>query len=43
MGGGAGNPTADGFRLDMGQITTRAKDAGGAFFGHAFDDAGEDE
>ena len=43
MGGGAGDPTADGFRLDMRLITTRVKDAGGTFFGHALDDAGEDE
>ena len=43
MSGGAGDPAADGLRLEMGEITMRAKDARGALFGHAFDNAGEDE
>ena len=43
MSGGAGDPTADGLRLEMGEIALWAKDARGALFGHAFDDATEDE
>ena len=43
MSGGAGDPTADGLGLEMGEITLGAKDASGAFFGQTFDDAGEDE
>ena len=43
MSGSAGDPTADGLRLEMGEIALWAKDARGALFGHAFDDATEDE
>ena len=43
MSGGAGDPTADGLGLETGEIALGAKDASGAFFGHAFDDAAEDE
>ena len=43
MLGCTSNPTADGLRLEMGEIAVGAKDASGAFFGQTFDDAGEDE
>ena len=43
MIGCASDPTADGLGLEMREIALGAKDAGGALFGHAFDDAGEDE
>ena len=43
MSGSAGDPAADGLGLEMGEITMRAKDARGALFGHAFDNAAEDE
>ena len=43
MIGCTSNPTADGLRLEMGEIAVGAKDASGAFFGHALDDATEDK
>ena len=43
MSGCTGDPTADGLGLEMRLIALWAKDARGAFFGHAFDDATEDK
>ena len=43
MSGCTSDPTADGLGLEMGEIALWAKDTRGAFFGHAFDDAAEDE